>query len=507
MTRDVGMRGATTFPPAQRKQLMGLPRPVNKLNAAGRPIPPDVAMGGPSADASSSDTKMPPLPPARPNSTSAPPAAPPPPSRIPSEFHVHDHSGRIVFPSQRPAGERDISILAETLGAMLKEWRTRLDSNKPSFPLGAARWGVLQMCIYDMWCTLEEARIWDIGLSETERLAHFYSPALCAMLGRIRARLATSCSTTLSMSQRLQFELQRWHSQWLETNETLREAQQAKASLQQKVSQLQSRVQSLEGELELHHAAREAAGGVLLPLEQQCQRLQKENALLYSQLKQAQAHGSSARAKELTLKLTNDGLLEELGRWRATLGEGAVAGTDGAPAGLLPKGLSKGAALSEGRPFGGAAAVENSLGRGDVMRAPAAATEPPPAELAPLLALFSSYAPPTQRTALEAIMQAHAALSDPLGSPGGQSMASSFGQLPPPAPPRVGQLGAPPAPAARTLDALSMAPEPAAMATAGRSARLGALEELATTLTEEEAEALVGAIAARRAHAEAADVG
>ena len=113
-----------------------------------------------------------------------------PPSRIPAAFHTRDVAGRLVFPSEVPNGDADVGLLAETLGGMLEEWRGRLEENKPSFPLGAARWGVLQMCIYDMWCTIEEARIWDIGLVESERFAHFYSPQLAAMLGRLRARLA-----------------------------------------------------------------------------------------------------------------------------------------------------------------------------------------------------------------------------------------------------------------------------------------------------------------------------
>jgi hypothetical protein len=66
---------------------------------------------------------------------------------------MRDASGRLLFPSERPQGDADIGLLAETLGAMLEEWRGRLEENKPTFPLGAARWGVLQMCIYDMCAT------------------------------------------------------------------------------------------------------------------------------------------------------------------------------------------------------------------------------------------------------------------------------------------------------------------------------------------------------------------
>ena len=73
-----------------------------------------------------------------------------PPSRIPASFHVRDAAGRLIFPSERPMGDAEVGLLAETLGGMLEEWRGRLEENKPDFPLGAARWGVLQMCIYDM---------------------------------------------------------------------------------------------------------------------------------------------------------------------------------------------------------------------------------------------------------------------------------------------------------------------------------------------------------------------
>lgn len=80
----------------------------------------------------------------------ASPSPAPPPSRIPPAFHVRDEAGRLIFPAERPAGDAHVGLLADTLGTMLEEWRGRLGENKPSFPLGAARWGVLQMCMYDM---------------------------------------------------------------------------------------------------------------------------------------------------------------------------------------------------------------------------------------------------------------------------------------------------------------------------------------------------------------------
>ena len=475
VVEQLGMRGATTFPPAQRRQLMQLPRPVGRLNTV-QPSHPDPTVSDVAA-AHNDANKMPPMPPQPPSRPSAAASSgPPPPSHIPANFHVHDAAGRLVFPSQRPDGEKDISILAATLGAMLKEWRQRLDANKPSFPLGAARWGVLQMCIYDIWCTLEEARIWDIGLSETERLAHFYSPALCTLIGRIRSRLAQACATTLSMSQRLQFELQRWHSQWLELNESLREAQQARASSQARVGELSHRVESLEAEVSLHVAAREAMGGQRHPLEAQCQRLQKENAALAQQLRTAQQDASSARARSLTLQMANEGLLGELGRWRAQAEKQAAAA---------------GSAPHQSRGGGGGVGGGGGGGGGGVAEAEA---DP---ELQPLLTLFGSYPVHTQRIALEAILHAHDALTDRAVAEADAraTTSSSFDltrslsrggesrvPLPPPAggAARVGQESVPP---------VSVG--------ASSAGRLGAIEALAFTLTDDEAAALVSALSRR----------
>ena len=47
-------------------------------------------------------------------------------------------------------------------------------------------------------------------------MVHSYSPPLAALLGRVRVRLARCFQSVLAMSQRLQFELQRWHSHWLQ---------------------------------------------------------------------------------------------------------------------------------------------------------------------------------------------------------------------------------------------------------------------------------------------------
>ena len=492
VVEQLGMRGATTFPPAQRRQLMQLPRPVGRLNTA-QPSHSDPTVSDVAA-AHNDANKMPPMPPQPPSRPSAAASSGPPPSHIPANFHVHDAAGRLVFPSQRPDGEKDISILAATLGAMLKEWRQRLDANKPSFPLGAARWGVLQMCIYDIWCTLEEARIWDIGLSETERLAHFYSPALCTLIGRIRSRLAQACATTLSMSQRLQFELQRWHSQWLELNENLREAQQARASSQARVAELTLRVESLEAEVSLHVAAREATGGQRHPLEGQCQRLQKENAALAQQLRTAQQDASSARARSLTLQMANEGLLGELGRWRAQAEKQAAA------AGSAPHQSKRGGGGGVGG--GGGGGGGGGVAEADPELQPLltnpelhpSLTNP---ELQPLLTLFGSYPVHTQRIALEAILHAHDALTDRAVAEADAraTTSSSFDltrslsrggesrvPLPPPAggAARVGQESAPP---------VSVG--------ASSAGRLGAIEALAFSLTDDEAAALVSALSRR----------
>ena len=353
-------------------------------------------------------------------------------------------------------------MLADTLGAMLEEWRLRLEQNKPSFPLGAARWGVLQMCIYDMWCTMEEARIWDIGLSETERLMHSHSPPLAAMLGRLRTRLSQSFATTLSMSQRLQFELQRWHAQWLEASEGMRKADADASASNARVQQLQSRVHSLEEELSLHEAVRQAARGEPVPLEQRCARLQQENARLQSQLRHANAAHASIRARELSMKLTNEGLLDELARWRASLGEGAYADTPVAP---------------HHAPAPPAAAADSADGSGTLADAPAIS----PVELQPLLSLFASYPVEAQRVALASISQVHAKLT-----------GSESSLAPEPRSSRPARHAGSPASA---IDGFAL-PARGAGGDAP-SPRVAALQELAVSLTEEEARALAVAIKGR----------
>ena len=428
----------------------------------------------PAADATAAAAAL-----AAPPAALAPAGAPLPPSRIPASFHVRDEVGRLVFPSERPAGDAEVGLLADTLGGMLEEWRARLDANKPSFPLGAARWGVLQMCLYDMWCTIEEARIWDIGLTETERLAHFYSPPLAAMIGRLRVRLSQAFATTLSMSQRMQFELQRWHTQWVEQSESLKREEGTRQSLQYRVTQLLERVESLEDEITLH-AAR---SGDPAPLEAAYRKLQEERTRLSQQLRQANARNTSVRTSNLTLKLSNEGLLDELARWRASLGDDPADSKPGPKQSTLEAGgggASGGGASGGGASGGGATAPPAAKGRasgsgggGDGRGADGRGGGGGAEQLAPLIELFSSYPADAQRVALDAILRVHEALT---------------GEAPPPRGPSV--AGAPPS-------AVPVPPPPRA----GPSERLGALEQLADTLSDEEATFLAERIAQRRAGA------
>ena len=171
-----------------------------------------------------------------------------PPSRVPAAFHVYAGKRR-VFPSERPSGDAETLHLANALGGMLEQWRSKLEASKPSFPMGSngsTLWGVVQMIVYDIWSTIEESRIWDTALLETQRQVCFYSPQLAAMLGRVRARVAQSFESILSMSQRLQYELQRWHAQWVHAGESLKQESSLRHSLQLRTGQLQAKVKQLE---------------------------------------------------------------------------------------------------------------------------------------------------------------------------------------------------------------------------------------------------------------------
>ena len=408
-----------------------------------------------------------------------------PPSRIPANFHVRDESGRLIFPSEQPAGDSEVGLLADTLGGMLEEWRSRLDANKPSFPLGAARWGVLQMCIYDMWCTIEEARIWDIGLTETERLAHYYSPQLAAMVGRLRVRLSQAFATTLSMSQRMQFELQRWHTQWVEQSAQLKQEETQRQSLQQRCTQLQERVTSLEEERTLY----QARGGDAHPLEKAFQKLQDERIKLSQQLRAANARNTSVRTSNLTLRLSNEGLLEELSRWRASLGDDPSQMLPGGAASQAGQGADK-ALHPEDNVGKGKAADGSRSGTGDG----AAGGDEGSVDMQPLLELFASYPADTQRIALDAILRVNEALT-------GETYARG-GAQPPPVADAAGE-----GPRVPTLPSTAAAGASGSAVRASKEERQAALDQLAHTLSEDEAQFLIRQIATRRAAAEAGTPG
>ena len=105
---------------------------------------------------------------------------------------------------------------------------------------------MLQIIVYDIWSTIEESRIWDTALLESQRQVHFYSPQMSAMLGRIRTRIAQSFESVLAMSQRLQYELQRWHTQWVHAGESLAKERSTRHGLKLQTEQLQAKVLQLE---------------------------------------------------------------------------------------------------------------------------------------------------------------------------------------------------------------------------------------------------------------------
>ena len=63
---------------------------------------------------------------------------------------------------------------------------------------------------------------------------------------QVRARIAQSFESILSMSQRLQYELQRWHAQWVHAGESLKQESSLRHSLQLRTGQLQAKVKQLE---------------------------------------------------------------------------------------------------------------------------------------------------------------------------------------------------------------------------------------------------------------------
>ena len=142
------------------------------------------------------------------------------------------------------------------------------------------------------------------------------------------------------------------------------------------------------------------------------------------------------RTSNLSLKLSNEGLLEEVARWRQRAGDDPTAPL---PVSTL------------------AAAVPPSQGGEE--SALAAQPEQGKSDTQPLLEMFASYPPDAQRIALDAITRVHEALT-----------------------------GTPASGTAITTPSTVSAELPASL---DPSARLSALEQLAETLSEDESAALI----------------
>jgi hypothetical protein len=269
---------------------------------------------------------------------------------------------------------------------------------------------------------------------------HYYSPQLAAMLSRLRARHTQAFATVLSMSQRMQYELQRWHSQWVDQGNQLRQEQGARQSLQHRLAQLQERVKSLEEERTLY-AAR-SGGDAAVKAEALFVKLQQERTQLSQDLRDERARSTSMRSSNLSLRLSNAGLLEELSRWRSRLAE---------PPSTFTRVPQTAEVVGSGSP------------------------PPPPPELQPLLELFESYPTETQQVALSALLQVNEALTG-LPAPEARSHVSSF---------------------RGDRDLVS----------ATRDDRLGALEQLAEGLSDEESEFLFRAMERRRGNGRAGGAG
>ena len=157
---------------------------------------------------------------------------------------------------------------------MLLEWRNRLDNHKLSFPMNSTPWDVMQMIVYDIWCTVEETCIYDIAFVESLRMTHFYSPPLAVMLGKIRTRIAQSFGAVLAMSRRLEVEMQRLHTQWAEIGESFHKESSMRQAAQYQTEQLQAQVAMLETRALANHDER--PGGVAGQKEEALVRLQAE---------------------------------------------------------------------------------------------------------------------------------------------------------------------------------------------------------------------------------------
>jgi len=186
---------------------------------------------------------------------------------------------------------------------------------------------VMQMIVYDIWCTVEETRIYDIAFVESLRMTHFYSPQLAVMLGKIRTRIAQSFGAVLAMSRRLEVEMQRLHTQWGEIGESFHKESSMRQAAQYRTEQLQAQVAMLETRALANH---DVPGGVVGQKEEALVRLQSEVVALTKKLRSLRASNTTLKTAEIELRLTNEGLHSELSRWRAQFG--ATLPQQGAPA-------------------------------------------------------------------------------------------------------------------------------------------------------------------------------
>ena len=379
-----------------------------------------------------------------PSSSAAEQAMPLPPSRVPPEFHIKSASGRLVFPTEAPT-PHEVGHLANALGLMLEEWERRLAAAKPGFPLDATLWGVLQMIVYDIWSTIEESRIWDIALLETQRQAASVSPPLAQMVGRARQRLSQLFEAVLAMSQRLQFELQRWHSQWVSAEQTFKSESRERHGLHLKHEKLLTKLATIENASAVAAAVADgaaggAAGAAGATYEKTLRRLQQESGALRAQVRTLTVHNQRLRGREVELKLAAEALEAELDQWRGKLQRAAAE-----------------------------------------------------ARTQPILANFAAMAPAEQRACLDAL-HAEAARSSAAADGGGGGDAPAADA---PAAPAAGGADAPDGSAAAPAAAGG---DGAAAATVAEQ-RADALHSIVDQLTEAEAELLAELLATRTAQA------
>jgi len=172
-------------------------------------------------------------------------AAEPLPSHIPPEFHIRE-DGVLVFPSRRPQGDEDVPRLERVLQDMLSAWNGRLEQHRFSVTIDDTPWSLMQMIVYDIWCTIEETRIYDIAFVESLRMTHFYSASLALFLGKIRTRIAQSFGSMLTMSRRLEVEMQRVQASWTDTGRLYHEEVGMRHAAEHHIRHLEAKLAMLE---------------------------------------------------------------------------------------------------------------------------------------------------------------------------------------------------------------------------------------------------------------------